>query len=174
MLKLKIINLNLSKQGSYATLKEFVRLVRLLTNLHTCVLTFVDFQENKVSKIACSSENKDFEEFLEKKRKIELVSSGEIGVSLEIALNGLPYETNTLQKKGGGVSNPEISKQFGIKSFYCYPIYINKKLKGYLNFFSVEPENAFSDELKQLIELFANFAEIPVHQHEIYKKYNRD
>lgn len=169
--KLKGVSLKLKKQGQYATLKEFIRLVRLLTNTHACILTFINLSEKQISKIACSSENQEFEEFSERIRKIKLNKAGK-GVSFEIASKGIPYETYTLQKDGGGVASKGISTKFGLNYAYCYPIIIEKDLKGYLNFFSRE-QTPFSEELKHFIGICSKFAEVPIRQYEIEKTHNQ-
>lgn len=77
-----------------------------------------------------------------------------------------------MQIDGGQVSNPEISKRFSLKYFYCHPIKIRGNLKGYLNFFSSKT-TPFSDSLKSQIRIISKFAEIPINQYEIEKKHNQ-
>ena len=86
--------------GKYTPLKEFVRLVRLLTKTHTCILTFVNLSKEEVVRIASSSLNKDFEDYLDKRRIIKLDTSKGVGVSFEIASRGKEFQTNKLQIKG--------------------------------------------------------------------------
>lgn len=163
--KLADINLQFEEQGQSSTLKEFTRLVRLLINAHTCILTFINLNEKKVLKIAFSSENQGFEEYLEKRKEIPLTDDRRIGVSFEIASRGLPYETTTLQTDGGGIANPEIAKVYGLTYSYCHPVKIDNLLKGYLNFFSNE-RHPFSKRTKLFIGIISKFAEIPIHQYE--------
>ena len=155
--KLADITLQFKNQGQSPTLKEFTRLVRLSIDAHTCILTFVNLNENKVSKIAFSSQNHEFEEYLERRRDIPLTTDRRIGVSFELASNGTPYETDTLQTDGGGVANPEIAKAYGLNYFYCHPIKIDRLLKGYLNFFSNE-RTSFSEQIKLFIGIISKFA----------------
>ena len=166
-------SLQFKEQGRNTPLKEFTRLVRLLTNTHTCILTFVDLQEEQVLRIASSSQNQEFEEYLDKKRIVHLNSVNKrMGVSFEIASKGDEYETDTLQKDGGGVSNPEVSKKFNLNYFYCHPIKIDGNLRGYLNFFSNE-KTQFSEDLKMQIRIISKFAEVPIQQYEIEKTHNQ-
>lgn len=167
-------SLQSKEQGRNTPLKEFTRLVRLLTDTHTCILTFVDLQEEQVLRIASSSQNQEFEEYLDKKRIVHLNSADNrgTGVSFEIASKGIEYETDTLQKDGGAVSNPEISKKFGLNYFYCHPIKLDGNLKGYLNFFSLTKKQ-FSKDLKPQIKIISRFAEVPIRQYEIEKTHNQ-
>lgn len=163
-------------QGRSAPLKEFTRSIRLLTHTHTCILTFVDEigeDRHQVFRVASSSQDQKFEEVLDEKRRIPLRADDDgSGVHLDIAVRGTEYESDTLQKDGGKVSNPEVMKKFGLNYVYCYPIKVDKKLKGYLNFFSPEKE-PFSDDLKCLIRIAAAFAEVPVHQYDIQNTRNQ-
>jgi signal transduction histidine kinase/GAF domain-containing protein len=172
--KLSDISLKFKEQGQSSTLKEFTRLARLLTGAHTCILIFVNLDDRKVSKIASSSRDKEFEEFLEKKREISLITSDTgIGVRYDIVSKGVPYRTSSLQTDGGGVINPEIAKRYGLNHFFGHPIKIDNSLRGYLNFFS-DDETAFSEQIELLINIVSKCAEIPVHQYEIEKKHNRN
>ena len=159
--------------GRHTPLKEFTRLVRLLTSTHTCILTFANLQEKKVLRIASSSQSREFEEYLDKKRIIHLNSTKKkMGVSYEIASKGKEYETDDLQKDGGGVANLEISKKFDLNCFFCYPIKIDNVLKGYLNFFSTGKTH-FSKDQKLVIKIISKFAEVPIRQYEIEKTHNQ-
>ncbi len=160
-----------AEQKRNTPLKEFTRLVRLLTNTHTCLLTFVDLQKEQVLRIASSSQDQEFEEYLDKELIIH--PNGEnLRVSFKTAPKIEEYESLSLQKDGGGVSNPEIAKRFGLKYFYSHPIKIDEKLKGYLNFFSTE-QVQFSTSLKLQIEIISKFAEIQIFQNEVWKNKNQ-
>lgn len=51
-----------SKNHSRKTpLKDLTKLVRLFTDTHTCILTFVDLEKKQVQRIASSSQNQEFE-----------------------------------------------------------------------------------------------------------------
>jgi hypothetical protein len=149
--------------GRQTPLKEFTKIVRLLIDTHTCLLTFVDLNKKRIYKIAASSKDTKFEEHLEKKRIIPLQTSENKnnGVSFGIATDGLEYETFTLQTDGGGISNPDVSKKYNLNYFYCCPIEINGVLRGYVNFFSTDSKG-FSANLKQQIKIISKLAEVTV------------
>lgn len=156
-------------KGHSGAPKEIVRLIREITGIHTCTLTFVDLEQERASQVAVSSEDPSFVELLEKQREVRL---GKM-VNYEIAERGLPYETHQLQFDGGGVALPQTMREYGLQSFYCYPIKNDGVLKGYINLFS-KTKAPFSDQIKIAITVISKFAEMLIYQHEVKKYHNKD
>ena len=87
------------EQRRNTPLKEFTRLVRLLTDTHTCILTFVDLQEEQVLRIASSSQNHEFEEYLDKKRIIhQILLIKEWGLVLKLPQKGMSMKLTPYKK----------------------------------------------------------------------------
>ncbi len=154
-----LINLIGKYENLDSSLQRLVELCREAFQAEACTLAETDLEHKFLKQIVCAGLDQKFRQFMSE-RKVRLGTS-ETGERLhyELISDGRIIEKYNLENDGGGIANPDIARQYGLKSALCQPLKRHSQIIKFLNIFTSQ-DTPFTDQNKYLLHLFAQQAEI--------------
>jgi signal transduction histidine kinase/GAF domain-containing protein len=144
-------------------LKRVTMLGRRALRSRACTLTFVDFEQRYLTQEACDGPSEEFERSMVG-RQFEIGTNGHM-IDYELAGRGQPVERYGLEKDGGGIANPKVAAQYGLRAALCHPLRLDdQQVIGYINHFSDRASQVrpFTSKEKRTIQILARQATIAI------------
>lgn len=176
----ELSNIPLIAATEQEAFQQITELGKATLGSHTFTLIFVNSDAPFITIEASSSNNPAFESYMKyiisAGVKIKMGSVPDDGaLDYDLFSGGAIIEKYHLSLKGQGVVLTEVAGKYGLESLLAYPLRQNQNLVGYICHFS-DVSREFTDEQKQLMEIFAHNTMVSIElfeKHQLVKRVSK-
>jgi signal transduction histidine kinase/transcriptional regulator with GAF, ATPase, and Fis domain len=148
-------------------LKRITELGKEAMKSHTCTLALIDFDNRILTQVACTSSDKQMEDFMNGK-EFPIYPNSNGHLDFDTLKRGEPIVTYNLQEDGCGVANSEIARRYNLHSLLSLPLMSDEGLIGYINHLSTDTIPFTEGEIS-LFEIFAHQTMITIKEFDQYQ-----